>query len=126
MGCPFHRSPVVFPLFTCHEDIEDDGDGDDADQHAVEPLNKDLEHRVAMVLSTRVNLVGVGLPVGCLLGFGNRKMPGSKACWPFGAGFTGVVDSNRTTDDDDEQSQHGQHQRKGGWTAPPRGFHDSG
>ena len=67
--CFFHRRPVLSPSFSGCQNIQDNGDGDEANQHAVEPLNEDLEHGVAMVFSPGVNLVGIGFPIGTLVGF---------------------------------------------------------
>ena len=38
--CFFHRRPVLSPSFSGRQNVQDNGDGDEANQHAVEPLNK--------------------------------------------------------------------------------------
>ena len=64
---PLYATAVSRPGFSCSDDVVHDWERYDADEHAVEPLHKDLEHRVAMVLSARINLIWIFSPIGSLV-----------------------------------------------------------
>ena len=120
-----HRFAVDRSVAPCGEDIVDDWNGDDTNEHSVEPLHEDLEGGVTMVFSTRIDLLGMFGPIRRLFLLRDIKVPCSKACWPFRARLACIVDANGTTNYHNGQRHHDEEQRQGGRASPPGGLHEA-
>ena len=108
------------------ERIDQNRNGDEPDQQAVNPLTEDLQRGVGVTGTARVfGRIGVVFPPLQLLFLADGEGPRPEALRPIWTRFACVEDANGASSQDDDGGHGHQPKREKGGTAPPRSHHSS-
>ncbi len=66
-----------------HNRIDEYRNGYDSNEKTMEPFNENFENGVAMICSTTIDLVRIGLPIGLLLCFIDNESVRSETLGPI-------------------------------------------